>query len=290
MRAILIINVLVIVAGGSSLAGGFTLLHPKGPVADAQIGLMGLATGLMLVVVLPVFMLLAVFVRRYAATTGRGEYRPDWGSSWRLELAVWGLPILIVSVLAYLVWTQTHRLDPYRPLATAGAALTVQAVALDWQWLFIYPEQGIASVNELVIPAGRDVGLQITSDTVMNAFYLPQLAGQIYAMAGMVTQLHVLADQPGEFAGRNAQFSGAGFAKNTFVAKALDTADFNNWVTDIKRGDTVLDAASYAVLAQPTISAPTSSYAKVDKQLFDTLVSRYAKGPVAPHQTISAGE
>lgn len=181
------------------------VLDPKGPVALAERDLLFDAFSVMMIVIVPVIILTLWFAWRYRASNTNAQYAPAWANSAKIDAVVWLIPAAIVIALGVLLWRSTYKLDPYRPLEAAGAPLEVQVVAQDWKWLFIYPEQGIAVVNQLAFPAGRPVSLRITSDTVMNSFYVPQLAGQIYAMAGMQTRLQLLADQPGKFVGRNSQ-------------------------------------------------------------------------------------
>jgi len=181
------------------------LLDPKGPIALAQRDLLFDAFCVMLIVVIPVFVMAFLFARRYRASNTKAAYTPNWSYSGRIDAVVWLIPAVIVVALGTLLWRTTHKLDPYRPIDTAVAPLEVQVVAQEWKWLFIYPEQGIAVVNQLAFPSGRPLSLRITSDTAMSSFYIPALGGQIYAMAGMETRLHLLADAPGTFTGRNTQ-------------------------------------------------------------------------------------
>ena len=192
-----------------------------------------------------------------------------------VDVAVWILPALIVSSLGVHVWIYTHSLDPYKPLDTAVAPLEVQVVAEDWKWLFIYPEQGVASVNELAFPAGRPLSLTISSDTVMNAFFVPALGGQIYAMAGMTTHLNLLADAPGTFVGRNTQYSGVGFADQRFNAIAMSSADFDAWLAKVRGSANALDEAAYTELAKPSSPEPVTYYAEVAPGLFDSIIGKY---------------
>ena len=200
----------IAVAGLVAACDRAVILHPKGPIADAERGLLFDAFSVMMLVIVPVIVMAFLFAWRYRARGG-AAYAPKWDESTKLDAIVWAIPALIVLAVAVLVWRSTHRLDPYKPIASTVAPLEVQVVAQDWKWLFIYPEQGIAVVNQMAIPSGRPVSLRITSDTVMNSFYVPALAGQIYAMAGMQTRLQLQADVAGKFVGRNSQYSGGGF-------------------------------------------------------------------------------
>ncbi|MEO6607838.1 MAG: ubiquinol oxidase subunit II [Aestuariivirga sp.] len=251
------------------------VLYPDGPVALATRDLLLIAVGLMFIVVIPVFVLTAFVIWRYRASDPKGRYTPDWGFSWPIDIVVWAVPIAIVTILGLLVWIKTHELDPYRAVAAPGAPIVVEVVALDWKWLFIYPEQNIASVNRLVFPAGRGLMLKITSDTVMNAFVVPALGGQIYAMAGMQTQLNLLADAPGTFEGHNTQFSGKGFSQDRFTAEATTQQGFDNFVSNARTAGERLDAQTYDVLAQPTTSSPQRVYSDVDPNLFSNIIVKY---------------
>lgn len=256
------------------------LLFPQGPVALTTRDLLFTAAGLMLVVVLPVFLMTAFVVWRYRATANN-RYTPDWGFSWPVDIALWTVPLAIICALGFLVWTKTHQLDPYRPVSTQQAPLVVEVVALDWKWLFIYPDQHIASVNRLVFPARRNLTLKITSDTVMNALVIPALGGQIYAMAGMQTQLNLLADAPGTFEGHNTQFSGKGFPQDRFTAEATTPQDFDRFVAEAAGSNPNLDQTAYAALAMPTRGAQEQVFGAVDPGLFDGIIAKY-EGHVVP--------
>jgi cytochrome o ubiquinol oxidase subunit 2 len=259
---------------GCGVAEG-PIFSPKGPIALAERDLLFTAFFVMLVVLVPVFLLALFIVFRYRASNAKAVYAPEWDSN-TLDAAVWLVPAAIVIALGYLSWTYSHRLDPYKPLVSDRPALEVQVIAQDWKWLFIYPEQGIASVNELVFPSGRPLSLKITSDTVMNSFFIPALAGQIYAMAGMRSELHLLADAPGRFRGRNMQYSGRGFAEQHFAAIATTAVDFEAWVAKARQAPQRLDDVTYKELAKPSESHPVTYYAAVAPNLFDTVVLKFA--------------
>lgn len=274
------------------LVGGCTLsdvpiLDPKGPIALAERDLLLTAAALMLIVLIPVFVMAFVFSWRYRASR-RAQYAPDWSHSNAIEVVVWTVPMLIIISLGVLLTNGTYRLDPYKPIDAAVAPLEVDVVGQDWKWLFIYPEQGIATVNELVFPSGRPLSLRITSDTVMNSFAIPALGGQIYAMAGMETRLHLLADAPGRFEGRNMQYSGKGFPNQHFEAVAATADDFNAWVTKVKQSPDKLDATTYRALTAPSISHPVSYYSAVEPGLFRSIIAKYMRGP--PHAAQHASQ
>lgn len=251
------------------------VLFPQGPIASQTRDLLFIAVGLMLILVIPVFALTAFVIWRYRASNPKGRYTPSWGFSWPIDIAIWGVPFAVIAILGVVVWTKTHQLDPYRALPTSEAPIVVQVVALDWKWLFIYPEQNIASVNRLVFPVGRSLTLKITSDTVMNAFVVPALGGQIYAMAGMQTQLNLRADAPGTFEGHNTQFSGKGFSQDRFTAKATTADGFNDFVTSARTSSEKLDAQTYEVLARPTKGSAPRLFASVDRNLFSNIMGKY---------------
>lgn len=261
------------------------ILDPKGPIAQAERDLLFDAFGVMLIVVIPVIVLAFLFVWRYRASNTDARYSPDWSYSARIDAVIWLVPALIIVALGTLLWASTHKLDPYKPLTSENAPLEVEVVAQDWKWLFIYPEQKIATVNELVFPSGKPLSLKITSDTVMNSFFIPALGGQIYAMAGMQSRLHLLADTPGRFAGRNTQYSGKGFSKQHFDAVAATRADFDAWVDKVRQSPKTLDAASYRTLAEPSIEHPVTYFSQVEADLFRSILEKYCSSDCPPGDT-----
>ena len=258
------------------------VLDPKGPIALAERDLLRDAFFVMMLVIVPIILLTLLFAWRYRASNTRAVYAPKWAESPRLDAIVWLIPALIVVAVAVLLWRSTHKLDPYREIASATPPLEVQVVAQDWKWLFIYPEQGIAVVNQLAFPNGRPVSLRITSDTVMNSFYVPQLAGQIYAMAGMQTRLQLLADQPGKFVGRNSMYSGGGFSDQHFEVVSLTPGDFDAWVAKAKQAPGKLDATAYTALAAKSRSNPIAYYSAIEPNLFDSIIAKYTHAHPAP--------
>lgn len=260
----------------AGLSGGceLDLLSPMGQVGAEEKRLILTTVGLMLIVVIPVIALTIFFAWRYRASA-QARYEPDWSHSTKIEIVVWGIPVLLILIMGVMTWISTHKLDPYRPLDVPGKALSVQVVALDWKWLFIYPEQGIAVVNEMAMPAGRAVDFSVTSDAVMNSFFIPQLGSQIYAMAGMKTKLHLIADHVGVYDGISSNYSGAGFFGMKFKAHAVSLQDFDAWVAKVKRDGRALDPASYAALAKPSQNVPVTYYATVAPGWFETLLNKY---------------
>jgi cytochrome o ubiquinol oxidase subunit 2 len=270
------IGLVTLLSGCSNL----DILDPKGSVGVAERDLIATSTWAMLIVVIPVIALTLLFAWRYRASNKSAEYRPNWSHSTGIEIAVWTIPTLIILFLGVLTWKSTHELDPYRPLESSVKPINVEVVALDWKWLFIYPDLGIASVNQLAIPVGTPVNFNITSDSVMNSFFIPQLGGQIYAMAGMQTKLHLIADEAGDYAGESANFSGKGFSDMKFRALAESPADFNAWVAKVRASSDSLDMNRYNVVSQPGEKAPVTYFSSVDPQLFHNIIARYNNGNV----------
>jgi len=264
-------------------ACNLVVMKPSGDIAAQQAQLVVTSTLLMLIIIIPVIALTLLFAWRYRQSNQEAIYTPDWDHSTKLELLIWGAPLLIIIALGALTWISTHKLDPYRPLDRIDAAralpadvkpLEVQVVALDWKWLFIYPEQGIATVNELAAPVDRPIRFRITASTVMNSFYVPALAGQIYAMPGMETSLHAVINQAGVYDGFSANYSGAGFSHMRFKFQGLSDADFTKWVDSNKAQGAPLDRAVYTELEKPSEREPVRRYASVDKALYDAILNR----------------
>ena len=244
------------------------VLDPQGPVATSQLQILINATVIMLAVIVPVIVLTLAFAWWFRAGNKRAKYKPDWAYSGQIELVVWSIPTLIVLFLGGIAWIGSHDLDPRKPLVSANPAVTIQVVSLDWKWLFIYPEQEIASVNRLVMPVGTPVKFQITSATVMNSFFVPQLGSQIYAMSGMTTELNLQADRAGSYPGFSAQFSGEGFSGMRFNADAMPKAEFDAWVANAKQDSSQLDPESYDELAKPSSAVPPMTYGALAPDMF----------------------
>lgn len=261
--------------GALALSGcQFDVMSPHGWVAGQERDLLVISTLLMLIVILPVLFMAVYFPLRYRADRpDLSDYEPGFTHSSKIEVVVWGVPILIILALGYLTWIYTHELDPYRPLSEldAGKPVEVEAVSLDWKWLFIYPEYGVASVNELAIPVGRPVHFRITSSTVMNTLSIPALGGMVYSMAGMETQLSLVADKAGTYPGRSAHFSGPGFSQMTFNTLATDQAGFDAWIAKAKASANDLSRVTYLQLEKPSIADPVRLFGKVDAGLFERI-------------------
>lgn len=252
------------------------ILSPRGPIAYQERRLIIFGLLLSLVVIVPVFSMAALIGWRYRETNTRATYKPDWDHSWIAETVWWGIPALLITILSVVAWNSSHSLDPARPLSGGGAPpLTIQVVALDWKWLFIYPQQHVAAVNTVEFPVGAPVDFQITSDAPMNSFWIPQLGGQIYAMPGMVTQLHLMASAAGSFYGASANISGRGFADMHFTARALSDRGFTQWVAAAKRSPHRLNSLAYQRLARPSVNNLPAVYALEQTSLFDAVVSKY---------------
>jgi cytochrome o ubiquinol oxidase subunit II len=252
----------------------WVVLDPKGPIGLQERSIIITATVLMLLVVVPVIALILLFAWRYRASNDKADYRPDWSHSNRIEAVVWLIPCLIIAALGVITWRSSHTLDPYRPLDSKVEPIRIDAVALDWKWLFIYPDQKVATVNQVAFPANVPVEFHITSATVMNAFFIPQLGSQIYAMAGMQTQLHLLANEPGTYQGLSSNYSGDGFSGMTFKAIALPSRQgFEAWLAQVKASQQTLGATAYEQLARPSENNPVAYYSQVQPNLFADIVA-----------------
>ncbi|SMO42806.1 ubiquinol oxidase subunit II [Paracoccus laeviglucosivorans] len=257
------------------------VLKPSGDIAERQKDLLLTSTWLMLIIIIPVMALTIWFAWRYRASNRNATYKPDWDHSTKFELVIWAAPLLIIICLGALTWVGTHLLDPYRPLDRIAEGqpvpdqepVRVEVVALDWKWLFIYPEQGIAMVNEMAVPTDREVEFSLTSTSVMNAFYIPAMAGMIYAMPGMETKLHGVFNNPGEYQGLASHYSGAGFSGMRFKAHAVDQAGFDAWVDEARASGANLDRAKFLELEAPSENVKPTPFAEVDPELFDRVVN-----------------
>ncbi|WP_175923357.1 ubiquinol oxidase subunit II [Burkholderia latens] len=281
---------LMSIGAALSLSGcNLDVLNPKGSVGAAEKALIATSTWAMLIVVVPVILLTLWFAWRYRASNRNAAYAPNWSHSTAIEVVIWTVPTLIILFLGVLTWKTTHELDPYKPLESSVKPIDVEVVALDWKWLFIYPELGIASVNQLAIPVGTPVNFRITSDSVMNSFFIPQLGGQVYAMAGMQTRLHLIADEAGDYAGTSANFSGRGFSDMKFRTLAEPREQFDAWVRKVKASPERLDATVYGTVAQPSEKAPVRYFSSVDPRLFHNIIAKYNDGHVLDLKDAACG-
>jgi cytochrome o ubiquinol oxidase subunit II len=282
MRYAVCALVLVIAAALGGCSQGILnqgILDPQGPIATAQRLLLINSTAIMLVVVIPVIVATLAFAWWYRSSNTRAGRGTDEAFEGRIEFVVWSIPALTVILLGGVIWIGSHQLDPRAPIPATSQPVRVDVVALDWKWLFIYPDQGVAAVNQLVIPAGAPVAFRLTSATVMNSFFVPQLGSQIYAMGGMTTHLNLLADKPGEDQGFSANFSGDGFSEMRFVVKSVPAADFNAWLEQARGAGSALDEAGYAALAKPSKAVPPTTYRSVEPKLFERIIDQTVAGP-----------
>jgi cytochrome o ubiquinol oxidase subunit 2 len=252
----------------------FAIFNSAGVISGKERNLFIFAALLSLFVVVPVFAMTIYIVWKYRASQ-KSTYTPDWDHSRVAETIWWVVPTLLISVLAVVAWNSSHDLDPFKPIASDKPAINVQVVALDWKWLFIYPDQHIASVNMLEFPKDTPVNLQITSDAPMNSLWIPQLSGQVYAMSGMSTQLHLMANKTGDFRGVSANISGVGFAGMHFIARSSNDADFTDWVHGIQQNGNSLNQAQYNDLARPSQNNPAAYFSPVAPNLYDTILLKY---------------
>ncbi|MDX7950889.1 ubiquinol oxidase subunit II [Lichenihabitans sp. Uapishka_5] len=281
LRAFAVLPLLLLLGGCD-----WAIISPAGDVAVQQRNLIYASTGLMLLIIVPVILATLIFAWRYRAANTTAKYDPDWHHSTQLEVLIWTAPLLIIIALGALTWISTHVLDPFRALGRIDAShpitretqpLVVEAVALDWKWLFFYPEQGIATVNELVAPVDQPITFKITSATVMTSFFVPAMAGQIYAMAGMETQLHAVMNKPGTFQGLAAHYTGAGFSHMNFKMHSLAPSDFNAWVEKVRKEGTGLDRATYMNLAKPSEQEPIHYYGWAERGLYQDILNLCAQ-------------
>jgi cytochrome o ubiquinol oxidase subunit 2 len=258
------------------------VLSPSGDIAAQQRDILVQSTALMLLIVVPVMILTVVVAWRYRQSNEAARYEPEWAHSTHLELVIWSVPLLIIICIGAITWASTHLLDPYRPLGRIASdrvvsqdvkPLQVEVVALDWKWLFILPDYGIATVNELAAPVDRPISFRITASSVMNSFYIPALAGQIYAMPAMQTQLRAVINKPGVYEGFSANYSGAGFSGMRFAFHGVDEAGFDKWIADAKASGATLDRAAYLQLEKPSENEPVRRYSGVDASLFKAILN-----------------
>lgn len=273
LAVVLLVTLAAIVWFG--LTHGLALLDTRGEVGDRERHLIIISTLLMLIVVIPVYVLMFFITWKYREDNKQALYQPDFDGSRKLEFTWWAVPGVIIFILSIFAWNSAHSLDPFRRLDRAGPVMKVQVVALPWKWLFIYPDQNVASVNLLQLPVGRQVDFNITSDAPMNSFWIPRLGGQVYAMAGMSTHLHLEASQVGDYDGVSANISGKGFAGMHFIARASSQANFDKWIAEVRSSGKTLDQATYDALARPSQNSPVSLYNSADPEMYDKVLLKY---------------
>ena len=283
------------------------VMDPSGDIAMQQRDLIIISVVLMLIIIIPVIFLTLYFAWKYRESNKEATYEPEWHHSTRLELVIWSAPLAIIIALGAVTWISTHQLDPYRPLDRIAAdkplsadvkPLTVEVVALDWKWLFFYPEYGIATVNEMAAPVDRPINFKITASAVMNSFFIPALAGQIYAMPGMETQLQAVINAPGEFQGFSANYSGHGFSGMHFIFHGVTEEGFAQWVQKAKAGGNDLSREAYVKLAKPSENDPVTYYATVEPGLYRAILTRcvdpespscMTRVDLSPHEASDSG-
>ncbi len=290
LRSLLPLGILPLLAGCDMV-----VLNPAGDVARQQADVLLISVGLMLLIIIPVMLLTVWFAWKYRASNEKAKYDPEFDHSTGLELVIWSGPLLIVIALGALTWISTHLLDPYRPIGQISAGkpvpkgqqpLEIQVVSLDWKWLFIYPEQGIATVNQLVLPVDRQVRFRLSSSSVMNTFYVPTMAGMIYTMPGMETKLHAVLNKAGDYRGMSAHYSGAGFSGMNFPVTATDDAGFGRWVAQIRAAPARLTTASYLQLEKPSENVKPIAIGGIERGIFDRIVQMCVR-PGTPCMTES---
>jgi len=259
----------------------FDVLQPAGQVAKSQKSLLIFAFGIMMLVVIPVFIMLILFAWKYRAGNDKKvDYRPEWSEHKLLEAVWWGIPILIILVLGITAWVTAHTLDPYRKIDSKAAPVNVQVVALEWKWLFIYPDLGVASVNELPVPVNTPIHFTISADAPMSAFWVPALGSQIYAMNGMSSQLNLIADRTGTFPGYNTNINGEGYAKMKFNVYAKSDKDFSSWIASARKSPNMMDEQMLQKISKPGTMSETA-YMLMDNGLYDKVVMKYMKGTMS---------
>jgi cytochrome o ubiquinol oxidase subunit 2 len=260
----------------------FAVLQPAGVIGEKERNLIYIALGLSVIVVVPVFIMLFLFSWKYREGNTKAKYQPDFINSRKLEAFWWGIPFAIILILSVITWNSSHDLDPFRPLQAYAKPLNVQVVALQWRWLFIYPDYGMATVNYLQIPTKTPVNFEITSDAPMNSFWIPQLGGQIYAMPGMTTHLNLMASKAGDYTGKSANISGTGFAGMTFTTRASSQKNFKSWIKQLGAANNTLTQDSYDQLAKPSEDHRVVYFSSVDNKLYHRTVMKYKEPSNTP--------
>lgn len=272
--ALVILDVLIgIVAYFHTL--NFEVLNPKGPIAAKERNLMLFALALSLVVVIPVFIMTFTIAWKYRESNTKAKYTPDWDHSVIAETTWWAIPTILIFILSVVAWNASHVLDPFRSISSKNQPINIQVIALDWKWLFIYPKQNIATVNYFAFPKNTPLNFQITSDAPMNSFWVPQLGGQIYAMPGMSTQLHLMATSTGSFRGSSANISGEGFAGMDFIAQSVSQDQFSQWISQVAKTSPTLNQSTYQQLQKPSLNNPPAFYVLSDSGLYNDSIMKY---------------
>lgn len=275
---IAVVSILIIVGWMLVANAHFVVLDPVGFVGSQQKKLLIFACILSALVVIPVFIMLFVISWKFREGNQKAAYDPEWGHNNRLELLWWGIPITIIVVLSIITWKTSHELDPYHTIESKNKTIDVQVVALQWKWLFIYPEYGTASINELAMPVDHPVRFRLTADAPMSAFWVPQLGSQIYSMNGMASQINLVANKTGTFEGYNTNINGPGYSSMTFQVKAMSTSDFATWTKQGSESAKTLDDKTFKDLIKPGVQKQPVQYKLADKDMFDMIVMKYMHG------------
>lgn len=274
----------LLLAGAVAGCAPASILAPAGPIAAANRTILLNSLTIMLAIVIPTIVATLVFAWWFRAGNTKAQYRPDFVYSGRIEMIVWSIPILVILFLGAIIWVGSHDLDPRRPIASRTPPIEVQVVSLDWKWLFIYPQQGIATVNTLVLPVGVPVRFRLTSASVMNSFFVPRLGSQIYTMNGMETQLNLRADRVGQVYGQSSMYSGDGFSDMNFAVRAVPAQAFGQWASHARANGPVLDVPGYVALARQSQDVRPYSYRAVQPKLFEAIVAQRFKPAAGPKQ------
>jgi cytochrome o ubiquinol oxidase subunit 2 len=274
----------LLLAGAVAGCAPASILAPAGPIAAANRTILLNSLTIMLAIVIPTIVATLVFAWWFRAGNTKAQYRPDFVYSGRIEMIVWSIPILVILFLGAIIWVGSHDLDPRRPIASRTPPIEVQVVSLDWKWLFIYPQQGIATVNTLVLPVGVPVRFRLTSASVMNSFFVPRLGSQIYTMNGMETQLNLRADRVGQVYGQSSMYSGDGFSDMNFAVRAVPVQAFGQWASHARANGPVLDVPGYVALARQSQDVRPYSYRAVQPKLFEAIVAQRFKPAAGPKQ------
>lgn len=284
-------KLLILAIVGLLLSGcDMALMNPKGQIGMEQRTLILTATFLMLIVVIPVIFMTFYFAWKYRESNKNAKYTPNWAHSNKIEMVVWGIPCIIIVILGVLTWKSTQELDPRQPIQSEAKTITVEAIAMNWKWLFIYPELGIATVNEISFPENVPVKFKVTSDDVMNSFFIPRLGSQIYAMAGMQNIVHLIANEKGVYPGMSANYSGAGFSGMKFNAIVTSQEDFDKWVEKVKQSPDQLQWEDYKRLAKPSENNPVQFFSTVKPGLYLEIINQYMGMDMSKHSHSGAEE
>lgn len=264
-----------------------SVMDPVGPIGEEERNITLLTVILMAFVFFPILGMTIAIAWRYRSTSTKSAYTPDWDHSWLVEIFAWGGPLVILIILAVMTWISTHNLDPYKALESEKAPLRIDAVATDWKWLFVYPDQHVASVNEFAFPVDRPLEIHLTSNSVMNAFMVQRMGSQIFAMSGMETKLHLMSHETGNFDGGNYQYTGDGFAKMRFMARAMTEQNYQEWLSQARSQGQPMDLAKFQSFAQPSMAEDVAYFAPVQDNLFGKIINQFREPGALPDQQMT---